>query len=528
MDNQVLNDFENEQEKQALEIIGSEENAEKIAEFYQESFKSLSARSDEQTLDEWVEQELAKHPDEFPSVEERKQIARDIIESLESYNRNRAELEETIKQGKTPESWIVKKIEEAAGILHADNIGAYAHNVDQHLKQVNENFFKYSQYSSDHKTHGLIAEDLANLSDAVKNREVIHAGTNNAKHGADRIVNGIEIQTKYYETPTATVNSAFENGQYKYIGSDNRPMQLEVPKDQYETAIKTMEIKIQEGRVAGVTDPAKAKDLIRSGELTYQESIQHAKELKKEKDFQEYKWDKLEKTEIAKSVLTETGKAMLIQAAIQGGRIAGRRVWNKMRGKQNQEPNRDVQEWLDGSFQGAQNIAIQTAATTAAMLAVRKGLIKAISKDTHAGIVANVVYIGIENTKVIYKISKGEISVKEGMWKMQEVTLSAASGIVGATYGTGMGTSVGLVTGGSIGFIAGGPPGAVLGGKIGGIVGGFIGGMVGGIAGSSAGEFIAKGAQKVREVAVAGLKKAYEGVKSVAKGTQEIIMGLLA
>lgn len=518
MVNKELTDFENTQEKEALEIIGGEENAEKVAELYLETFNSLSEKSEEQSLNEWVEGELAKHPDVFPSADERKQTADEIIESLKSYNRNRAELEETIKQGKTPESWIVKKIEEAAAISHANNIGAYAHNVDEHLKQVNENFLKYSGYGADHKTHGLVAEDMANLSDAVKNRDVIHAGTNNAKHGADRIVNGIEIQTKYYDTPTATVNSAFENGQYKYIGSDNRPMQLEVPKDQYETAIKTMEIKIQEGKVAGITDPTKAKDLIRSGELTYQESIQKANELKKQKNFQEYKWDKLGKTEIAKSVLTETGKSMLIQAAFQGGRIAGRRVWNNMTGKQNQEPNRDVKEWLDGSFQGAQNIAIQTAATTAAMLAVRKGLIDAIPKGTPAGMIANVVYVGIENTKVIYKMAKGEISAKEGMWKMHEVTLSATNGIAGATVGAGFGSGVGTFTGGAVGLFTGGPAGMALGGEIGAIVGGFIGGMVGGLAGSTYGQFVAKGTRKVVEIAAKGLKKAYEGTKTITKG----------
>jgi len=502
MDNKELIDFENAQEKQVIGIIGSEENAVKVAELYQKTFGSLSEKSEEQSLNEWVVGELAKYPDVFLSADERKQTADQIIESLKSYNRNRAELEETVQQGKTPESWIVKKIEESAAISHADNIGAYAHNVDEHLKQVNENFLKYSGYSADHKTHGLVAEDMANLSDAVKNREVIHAGTNNAKHGADRIVSGIEIQTKYYDTPTATVNSAFENGQYKYIGSDKRPMQLEVPKDQYETAIKTMEIKIQEGKVAGITDPAKAKELIRSGELTYDESIQQAKELKKQKDFQELNWDKLGKTEIAKSMVAETGKTMLFHAVFQGGRIAGRRLWNKMTGKENQEPNRDVQEWLDGSYQGAKTIAVQTAATTAATIAVRKGLIDAIPKGTPAGLIANVVYVGIENTKVLYKMAKGEIGVKEGLLKMEEVTMSAGAGIYGSMQGAAAGASIGTV---------------ILPG-VGTAIGGFIGAVVGGIAGSSAGEFIAKGVQKVREVATPLLKKAYEGTKAVAKG----------
>ncbi|MEF7167399.1 hypothetical protein U9244_26585, partial [Escherichia coli] len=77
-----------------------------------------------------------------------------------------------------------------------------------------------------------------------------------ARNGADRLVSGTEIQTKYCSTAARSVGAAFDgqNGQYRYMGNHG-PMQLEVPRDQYAGAVETMKNKIREGKVPGVTDP---------------------------------------------------------------------------------------------------------------------------------------------------------------------------------------------------------------------------------------------------------------------------------
>ncbi|HCQ7632095.1 TPA: hypothetical protein ACG5UY_005142, partial [Escherichia coli] len=102
----------------------------------------------------------------------------------------------------------------------------------------------------------------------LKNARIL--GDNNARNGADRLVSGTEIQTKYCSTAARSVGAAFDgqNGQYRYMGN-NGPMQLEVPRDQYAGAVETMRNKIREGKVPGVTDPAEASRLIRRGHLTY-------------------------------------------------------------------------------------------------------------------------------------------------------------------------------------------------------------------------------------------------------------------
>ncbi|ENO4573634.1 hypothetical protein ACM47X_004197, partial [Escherichia coli] len=78
-------------------------------------------------------------------------------------------------------------------------------------------------------------------------------GDNNARNGADRLVSGTEIQTKYCSTAARSVGAAFDgqNGQYRYMGN-NGPMQLEVPRDQYAGAVETMRNKIREGKVTAL------------------------------------------------------------------------------------------------------------------------------------------------------------------------------------------------------------------------------------------------------------------------------------
>ena len=124
---------------------------------------------------------------------------------------------------------------------------------------------------------GYAAEQGNNLIDTLHGRKVEPVGDNLAKNGADRSVNGQLIQTKYYQTAQQSVNSAFgKDGQYKYL-DNGKPMQLEVPSEQYEKAIEIMRKKIAEGKVPGTTDPNDAEKLVRKGNITYRQSVQLAK-----------------------------------------------------------------------------------------------------------------------------------------------------------------------------------------------------------------------------------------------------------
>ncbi|MEE0873830.1 MAG: hypothetical protein UIH27_10285 [Ruminococcus sp.] len=62
-------------------------------------------------------------------------------------------------------------------------------------------------------------------------------------------------------------------GTYRYMNPDGTPMQLEVPKDQYEKVLSGFKNKIKNGQVPGITDPNEAKNIVRRGRLTYKQAV---------------------------------------------------------------------------------------------------------------------------------------------------------------------------------------------------------------------------------------------------------------
>lgn len=125
--------------------------------------------------------------------------------------------------------------------------------------------------------HGYAAEQGNNLYDTINGRSAEILGDDNAKNGPDRIVDGQLIQTKYCQNANASVNSGFKNGKYRYLDSNGNPMQLEVPSDQYDEAIRIMEEKIRKGQVPGCKNPKDASKIIRKGNITLKQAINIAK-----------------------------------------------------------------------------------------------------------------------------------------------------------------------------------------------------------------------------------------------------------
>ena len=88
-------------------------------------------------------------------------------------------------------------------------------------------------------------------------------------HGADRNVNGVNIQTKYYKSASESIGAVFEHKQALYLNDDGTMMQIEVPRDQYNQAVQEMQKRIKTGQVPGETNPENAKNYVRKGHFTY-------------------------------------------------------------------------------------------------------------------------------------------------------------------------------------------------------------------------------------------------------------------
>jgi len=124
------------------------------------------------------------------------------------------------------------------------------------------------------RANGWAAEDWNALVDKLCGKHVDKVGLNNELNGADRIVNGVKIQTKYCQSAYDSVYNAFDqaSGKFRYPG-----MKLEVPKGQGPDATRLFAERIRRGDVPGVTDPAKASEIVVEGHCTYEQAVKVAK-----------------------------------------------------------------------------------------------------------------------------------------------------------------------------------------------------------------------------------------------------------
>lgn len=146
---------------------------------------------------------------------------------------------------------------EASGIVYSNVSNASTHYFDDKLVTP--------------KGHGFAAEQANHLMDLYLGKDAVIVGDDNLKNGADRIVDGIQIQSKYCASGSKCIQECFKDGNFRYWNADGSPMQIEVPSDMYESAVQAMENRIRNGEVKGVTDPAEAKNIVRKGHFTYQQ-----------------------------------------------------------------------------------------------------------------------------------------------------------------------------------------------------------------------------------------------------------------
>ncbi|MGL5126348.1 MAG: hypothetical protein ACRC6U_10280, partial [Fusobacteriaceae bacterium] len=155
----------------------------------------------------------------------------------------------------------------------AENTG-YAHASLDTGNLVDSN---YTMYQSS-KSHGYAAEKMNHMYDTISGKDAKIVGADNAKNGADRMVDGTEIQTKFCATGKRCITECLDDkGNFKYIDSKGNPMKIEVPKDKYDEAVKALEDKIKAGKVPGVSDPKQAKEIVKRSPFTYEQAKNVAK-----------------------------------------------------------------------------------------------------------------------------------------------------------------------------------------------------------------------------------------------------------
>lgn len=302
--------------------------------------------------------------------------------------------------------------------------------------------------NNDKGGHGFAAEYANNTIDKLRYpfKKVELVGQGNELNGADRRVGNQLIQTKYYQDARQSVNAAFDssnNGMYKY-----KDMQLEVPREQYDSALEVFAEKIRQGKVEGVTNPADAKNIIRKGRITYEE----AKNIAQSKILTSMKYDAL-----------DGAINSLPGASISFVIVFAQAKWSGVETKKAALMAGEQGFWalVKGTFiyAGSQQFAKRFTTQISDYFG------KKVTAEVVARRAAPVISFAVIIAPDIFDALVGRIS-------SQQLLKNAAVAGGGMLAGAGAGAGAGAV-----GSVIAGPIGAIAGAIIGGIAGGIAGGI---------------------------------------------------
>lgn len=328
--------------------------------------------------------------------------------------------------------------------------------------------------------HGFAAEKANHLIDLFKGKKAEHIGTDNVKNGADRIVNGINIQTKYCSSGSKCISECFENGKFRYVNMNGSLMQIEVPADFYDDSIKAMENRIKTGQVPGISDPKMAKDFIRKGHYTYQQ----AKNIAKFGNIDSIKYDALNGSVVSCTAMGISATISLAQAvwngedintALKQSCVTGLRVggitWvssilTSQIGRTGLERSlRPSTDYIVNKMGHKTSAIIANGLRGSGKKIFGKAAMNNVSKLLRGNLVTGTLTVAVLSATDVSKLVKGSISKSQAF---KNITVRASS-VAAATGGTTSGAIIGTMI----------LPGA----------GTFIGGLVGGtVAGSLAGK----------------------------------------
>lgn len=330
--------------------------------------------------------------------------------------------------------------------------------------------------------HGFAAERANNLYDNLTGKKATILGDSNIKNGADRLVNGIEIQSKYCSTGSKCISECFENGKMRYtINNGTKPMEIEVPSDMFDDAIKSMQNRIRKGEVPGVSDPNEAKNIVRKGHFTYNQ----AKNIAKAGTVESLTYDSVNGAIISSSALgvsavltfaTSVWNGEEFDIALKSAAYAGLKVGGIAFATSvltSQLSKAGLNSALVGSSESITSI-IGPKASATLVNAFRSGTdiygaaaMKSAAKLLRGNIIVSGVTVVLLSSADVFNIFTGRISTKQLVKNVTSttttVTASAGGWIGGAAVGAALGSFVPII-GNGVGAVVGGIVGSVASG----------------------------------------------------------------
>jgi hypothetical protein len=331
--------------------------------------------------------------------------------------------------------------------------------------------------------HGFAAERANHLYDKLSGKDARIVGDDNAKHGADRIVDGVNIQSKYCSSGSKCIQECFAEGKFKYINSDGSPMQIEVPSDKYDAAVQAMENRIKNGEVPGIVDPKEAKNIVRKGHFTYEQ----AKNIAKAGTVESIAFDAANGAIIASSAFGisaalsfatalwngENFETALKNATYSGLKVGGTTFITAILASQLSKAG------LNSALVGSSEAIVSLMGPKASAMLVnafRSGsniygaaAMKSASKLLRGNAITGIVSVVVLSSADVVNIFRGRIS--------------------GAQLFKNIANTASTVAGGTAGWVGGAAAGAAIGSIVPGVgtaIGGFVGGLLGSFGGGAA------------------------------------------
>ena len=461
-------------------------------------------KNENRPVEEWLSEKMQESlPEKSP--EEIALITEEMITTINIDESNKKSLHAAICNGRSTESWFASNIQKSTSAMSAYESTQYLNNLDTAINKANESLYntittQAGLISNNPRLDGFIAEQYhaqtfnmnAEATGSQYRAKVLEPiGNGYAKNSVDVVIvdgNGKVVrryQSKYCKNATAT-EKAFEHGDY-------RGQQKLVPEEQQSEIIKKS------------TSVIESPDGITSNPLT-KSRAEKMRDEAQSGEWNELNWNEYKTKDLALGIGKQAGYAALQGAAISVGFDVAKKLWNgeEIKGE----------EVVETALVSGADFGIKAAAAGAIKVGVEKEIITIIPKGTPAGAIANIAFVAIEDAKVVGKMFSGDLSLKEGLEKIEQTTVSTVAGL--ATMGECAASGAAI--------------GAFL-GPVGAAIGGFVGGTVGYMAGSKIGETIVKGAQKIRKVASNTIKTiaskakntfhtAVSGVKSFCRGVK--------
>lgn len=340
--------------------------------------------------------------------------------------------------------------------------------------------------------HGFAAEKANHLYDKLSGKDAQLVGGDNAKNGADRLVNGKQIQTKFCNGGGKCISECFEGNNFRYWNADGSPMQIEVPKDFHQDAVKSFTERVKRNPeqfgISGSDDEVKkaaeklAKDTIKESPFTYAQ----AKNIAKFGTIESLTFDAVNGISVAGtamgvSAVISFATAMwsgedfdvALKSACYSGLKVGGVAWvssiaSSQLGRTGIEQSlRPATDWV------VKQLGSKTSSMIANSLRVGSNQVYGAAASSHlsklmrGNVVTGVVTVGVLSSVDFYRMFQGRVS---GAQVFKNVTNTAAS-VAGGTAGWMGGAAAGAAIGSFIPIV-----GTAAGGIIGGILGSFGGG----------------------------------------------------